>query len=236
MKKIFVYIGSRAGKESSTFKYIYEVLNKTIESVGKDKVNIDLYMPSNCKINSCMSCNKCFFYGRCPQDKNDDMEIIKSKMIKADFIILASPVYLHNVSGDMKIFIDRIAYWSHLLRLAGKVGIAVVTSTGNGLDLTANYIHKVMTYMGIKVVGKFGVIPYDNNKDIINSIESCSNIIKDYINGKNVESDNILEKLFTANKISIEAQSELNTAEYRYWNESGLIKCNSFEEVLDTLI
>lgn len=235
MKKIFVYIGSKAGNNSSTFQYISEVLNKTSELVGKDNISIDFYMASSCKINSCMSCNRCFFYGECPQDKNDDMKIIKSKMLNADFIIFASPVYLHNVSGDMKIFIDRIAYWSHLLRLSGKVGIVVVTSTGNGLDLTAKYIHKVMTYMGIKVVGEFGVIPCNMNKEINSSIEKCSNIIKDYINGKIIESDNALEIVFKANKISIESQSNLNTSEYRYWNESGLIKCNSFEEVLNIL-
>ncbi|WP_270943260.1 flavodoxin family protein [Romboutsia lituseburensis] len=232
MKKIFIYIGSRAGRDSSTYNFIIEVLNKAIEDIGKENVKVDLYTASSCKINNCKSCNNCFFNGECPQDKSDDMAMIKSKMLSSDLIILASPVYLHNVSGDMKVFIDRISYWSHLLRLSGKAGIVIATSTGNGLDLTANYLHKVITYMGIKALGTFGVVPYYMNKEIINSIENCANIIKEYLNGMNIQSDNSLELIFEANKLVMESQSHLDTVEYKFWKESGLIKCNSFEEVL----
>ncbi|WP_185903757.1 flavodoxin family protein [Hathewaya massiliensis] len=233
MKRIFAYVGSRVGRKSNTFKYVCEVINKTIETVGKENVKVDLYTANSSKINNCMGCNKCFFNGKCPQDKNDDMEIIKSKMLSADFIILASPVYLHNVTGDMKVFIDRISYWTHLLILSGKAGIVIATSSGNGLDLTAKYLHKVMTYMGIKVVGEFGVVPYEENEKIINSIEKCSSILTEYVNGKKVETDPSLELIFKANKIAVEAQGSNEFAEYKYWNESGLIKCNNFEEVLN---
>ncbi len=235
MKQIFVYVGSRLGNQSSTLAYINEVLNKTIKSVGKENINVVIYSANSVKINRCIGCTNCFINGTCPQDKHDDMKLIKEKILNSDFIILASPVYLHNVSGDMKIFIDRITYWTHLLRLAGKPGIAIATSSGNGLDITVNYIHKVMSFMGIKVVGKFGVIPYDMNEICINSVESCSNIISEYISGKKLESDNTLELIFKANKKSIELQNDLNSSEYKYWNESGLIKCNSFDEVLSIM-
>ncbi|BCZ44262.1 hypothetical protein psyc5s11_03290 [Clostridium gelidum] len=235
MKEIFVYIGTRTGRESNTFKYISEVLNKTFESVGRENIKVSLYTPHSSKINNCQGCLNCFANGECHQDKNDDMKIIKEKMLSADFVIFASPVYFHNVSGDMKIFIDRISYWSHLLRLSGKAGIAIATSCGNGLEVTVNYIHKVMTHMGIKVVGEFGVIPYNVNEQFSNSIEKCSSIISEYLTSKKIESDNALELLFKANKIAIEAQSELDSPEYRYWNESGLIECNTFEEVLSIM-
>lgn len=52
MKKIFVYVGSRAGRESSTFSFVRAVLNKTIESVGKENITVDLYTASSCKINN----------------------------------------------------------------------------------------------------------------------------------------------------------------------------------------
>ncbi|OPD23759.1 hypothetical protein AL710_05985 [Clostridium botulinum] len=232
MKKVFVYIGSRAGQKSMTFEFVNEILKRTTKSIGEKNIKVDLYTADSCKINNCLSCNNCFFNGECFQDKNDDMTTIKSKMLDSDFIILASPVYLHNVSGDMKVFIDRISYWSHLLRLSGKAGIVIATSTGNGLDLTTKYLHKVMTYMGIKVVGEFGVVPYDMNKETINSIEKCTNIIKEYLNGKKIESDHFLELIFKANKIAIESQKNFASSEYEYWNKSGLIECNNFEEVL----
>ncbi len=232
MKKIFVYIGSRVGRESSTFNYVSEILNRTIGLVGKENIKIDLYTANSSKINNCTGCIRCFMNGECPQDKIDDMKVIKEKLLDADFVIFASPVYFHNVTGDMKIFIDRISYWSHLMTLSGKAGVAIATSTGNGLDLTTGYIHKVMSYMGIKVVGQFGVVPYEGNEECIKSLENCSSIISEYLTGKKIESDSALELIFKANKNSVELQSSLETCEYNYWKESGLIECNSFAEVL----
>ena len=235
MKKIFVYIGSRSGKNSTTLKYINNVLNKIIESVGKENVEVDLYITTSCKINNCLGCNACFYTGKCVQDNEDDMEVIKSKMLNSDIVIFASPVYLHNVSGDMKIFIDRISYWTHLLRLAGKIGVVVATSSGNGLELTTNYIHKVMIYLGIKVVGEFGVVSCLEDENCETQVDRCSNILIEYINGKKVESDGALELIFKANVIAVKNQSEYDTSEYRYWKEHGLLNCNNFKEVFDMI-
>lgn len=235
MRKIFIYIGSRAGKNSTTLKYINNVLNKTIESVGRENVEVDLYITSSSKINNCLGCNACFYTGKCPQDNEDDMELIKSKILNSDFVIFASPVYMHNVTGDMKVFIDRISYWTHLLKLAGKVGVAVATSTGNGLEITSNYIHKVMAYLGIKVVGEFCVVPCLEDEKYKTQVDRCSDIVIEYLNGKKIESDRALELIFEANKIAVKSQVEYDTSEYRYWKEHGLLNCNNFEEVLDMI-
>lgn len=235
MKKLFIYVGSRSGDKSTTLKFINGVVNKTVESLGNENIDIDIYIPPYCKINNCLGCACCFYNGMCPQDKNDDMEIVKLKLLEADFIIFASPVYLHNVSGDMKVFIDRISYWTHLLKLAGKVGIAISTSTGNGLEITSNYIHKVMAYLGIKVVGELGVMAFLEDERYFKALDKCSDTIIEYFNGKKIETDKALELVFEANKIAIEQQYDLETTEYRYWKDSGLIQCNNFKEVLEML-
>ena len=47
----------------------------------------------------------CNATGKCVQ--KDDMAEILQKMIKADVIVLASPVYFYGMNGEMKTFIDR---------------------------------------------------------------------------------------------------------------------------------
>jgi hypothetical protein len=54
----------------------------------------------------------------------------------------------------------------------------------------------------------------------------------EYINNKKLESDNILESVFKATKAVIESAKEYKTAEFEYWEKTGMLKCNSFEEVL----
>lgn len=57
-------------------------------------------------INYCTGCSVCSLYGKpCPQ--KDDVAELVEKMIQADVIVLATPVYFYTMSGQMKTFIDR---------------------------------------------------------------------------------------------------------------------------------
>ncbi|WP_082206842.1 flavodoxin family protein [Clostridium sp. BL8] len=179
MKEIFAYVGSRMEGSSKTFQYVKSAINNALKLVGDYEVKVNIYTAADLNIKFCRGCLNCFVNGICYMDNEDDMKIIKDKILSADIIILASPVYVHHISGDMKVFLDRLGYWCHLLRLAGKPGIAVATSGGNGLDLTYNYLYKVMSYLGIKVVGKFGIAPYKIDEEYLNSVENCSKVIAD---------------------------------------------------------
>ena len=59
------------------------------------------------KINYCIGCGLCSRndYSGCSQ--KDDMEDVVEKMIEADVIVLASPVYFYTINAQMKTFIDR---------------------------------------------------------------------------------------------------------------------------------
>lgn len=236
MKNIFVYVGSKAGEKSSTLGVVKNIIDKITDIIGKENINVSIYSPSFSKINSCYSCNNCFYEGKCIQDENDDMKEIKNNLENADIVIFASPVYMHNVSGDMKIFIDRISYWSHLLKLRGKVGLAISTSSGNGLDITTSYINKVMNFLGIKVVGALNIVPYLKNEKYNEVIATCANNLIEYINGKKIIPDELLETIFLSGKQMVMQQKDVNeTAEYRYWVESGMLECNTFKEALKIL-
>ena len=58
------------------------------------------------KIAPCLGCGHCLSHeGVCVQ--KDDMAAILEKMIKADVLVLASPVYFYSVSAQIKALIDR---------------------------------------------------------------------------------------------------------------------------------
>lgn len=56
-------------------------------------------------IGYCRGCGVCNTTHRCPQ--KDDMAEILDKMVKADVIVLATPVYFYSIDGQMKTLIDR---------------------------------------------------------------------------------------------------------------------------------
>ena len=57
------------------------------------------------KVNYCMGCGVCNNTHTCVQ--KDDMKNLLEKMINADVIVLATPVYFYTMDGQLKTFIDR---------------------------------------------------------------------------------------------------------------------------------
>ena len=62
-------------------------------------------------------------------EAEDDAPALMDKLVNADIVVLASPAYYLNVSGQMKVFIDRT--FSHLSELKNKEFYYIVTSADN---------------------------------------------------------------------------------------------------------
>lgn len=99
-KKVLVLAGSpRKGGNSDL---LCDELIKGAEISGNvvEKVYVQ-----DLKISSCRACYGCRNTGKCVQ--NDDMEELLDKMIAADVIVMATPVYFYSMDGQMKTMIDR---------------------------------------------------------------------------------------------------------------------------------
>ena len=101
MKKILILSSSpRRGGNSDTL--CDEFLRGATEA-GNEAEKIFL---RDKNINYCTGCSVCSMYGKpCPQ--KDDMSEIIEKMLVADVIVMATPVYFYTMSAQMKTLIDR---------------------------------------------------------------------------------------------------------------------------------
>ena len=80
------------------------------------------------KINYCTGCGTCFNEGkRCPQ--KDDMTEILEKMISADVIVMATPVYFYTMNAQMKTLIDRTC--ARYTEISNKEFYFIVTAADN---------------------------------------------------------------------------------------------------------
>ena len=105
--KIVAINGSHSGKRGYTH-FLIEKLFKGATAIGADCEEITL---ANLTINICKSCGVCNTEKHlltCIYEEKDDVAMIFDKMREADIIIYATPIYVFNMSGLMKIFLDRI--------------------------------------------------------------------------------------------------------------------------------
>ncbi len=62
-----------------------------------------------CRMNirGCLACEYCHGQGQGTCIQKDDMAILCEKLRETDMLILASPIYYHNISGQLKCVIER---------------------------------------------------------------------------------------------------------------------------------
>lgn len=110
--KIVAYNGSPKGKNSATHLMIDEFLKGSQEK-GAEVVN---YTLSEKNIQHCKGCFHCWYVEKNKCILDDDMKDAMSYFDDADVLILGTPLYFDNVSGMLKVFLDRcIAYGSYFI-------------------------------------------------------------------------------------------------------------------------
>ena len=84
----------------------------------------------------------------------DDMEVLHRKMLEADGILLAAPVYIASMPGQVKTFIDRSRTFVHDYRLRGKVAapLTVAFYRNAGEDTTLQAMTLSFLAIGLTVV------------------------------------------------------------------------------------
>jgi multimeric flavodoxin WrbA len=122
------------------------------ETAGAETEMIDL---CDLRVTPCTACEGCSFNGICVFE--DDVPLIVERMKEADGIVFASPVYIDNVSGQMKVFFDRLADAIHYQILAGKFGCSVATTHTSGGDEVVAYQNHVLNYLAVVSVGGLSV-------------------------------------------------------------------------------
>ncbi|KOA20067.1 iron-sulfur flavoprotein [Clostridium homopropionicum DSM 5847] len=238
MKKAFAFIGSNQGKISCTAQFAHKIFEKASE-LSDVPFEYEILTSNNIKLDYCQGCCLCFRKCICPTDKLDEMPTLKQKLLDADFIILGSPVYAHQVSGQMKTVIDRLSYWLHLMPLAGKPGIALTTTASTGEMEVLNFLIKIMYPLGLKPVGAYSTHVFMQgkflNEDELNRrVEKAAQTLSDYISGrKNLKSNINLEETFQQMKKMIYSNRIHKPGEYDFWVDNAYFKCNSFQELID---
>ena len=83
-----------------------EVLCQQFSNGAKDAGHkVEVIQLREKEIHPCVGCYGCRNTHTCVS--KDDMQDILSKLLEADVIVLATPVYFYSLSGQMKVMIDR---------------------------------------------------------------------------------------------------------------------------------
>ncbi|MBP3635355.1 MAG: flavodoxin family protein [Bacilli bacterium] len=119
MGKALIIVGSR--REGNSLN----LANKIKEELKKDRITSYIIVPGNQKIHLCTGCMDCDENGVC--DFTDDMEKNIDKVLECETLIFITPTRWNLLSGDIKIFMDRLnpLYSNKKLKDKKMVSIAI---------------------------------------------------------------------------------------------------------------
>ena len=234
MKKIVVLNGSRRKKRNTT-----TFIKAILEKLPKEEFLIEYIFPQDFRISLCKGCGNCFEKANCII--NDELSILQHKILESDLFVIASPVYLHYMTADLKVILDRCSWWTHTLRLQGKPVIVLSTCDSNGHKKVINALGEIMTYMGGNVIASVNASQYPNKLNDFIWVEAIAEKINERIfkyTSLPLESNDFLEAYFkvlrknTIIKDKFLQENNMENEEINYWKKTGMIDFESFHEYL----
>ena len=147
VKKVTAFVG--AARKGYTYQATREFLDQLEALSG---VETELIRLSDYHLEPCRGCKACFMKGEqfCPL--GDDRDALLAKMKDADGVVFASPNYSFQVSGLMKLFLDRLGYGCHRPQYHGKAFTSIVVQGFFGGDTILKYFDLMGTALGFDVV------------------------------------------------------------------------------------
>ena len=92
------------------------LLEETLKGAAAEGARVEEMRLCDFRISPCNECLSCFNDGVCVIP--DDMQGIYSRLLEADIVILASPIFFYGITGWAKVMVDRCqALWARKYKL-----------------------------------------------------------------------------------------------------------------------
>lgn len=203
---------------------------KALKEIGDvfPHVEYEILHLNDLNFNLCKGCYGCVIRGeeKCPL--KDDREMITRKMMDADGVIFASPVYALMVSAPMKNFFDRYGYLAHRPRFFDKFAMSMVSCSGYGAEDALNYMDKMLSVYGFNLAPSLelqfraGKMPEENKIKNTEKIKvAIAELIARIETGKKDKPTISLMVPFNIFKYVSHVDKETMKADYEYYKDKG---------------
>lgn len=152
MKKKIMILNGSPRKNGNTVGLI-EAFTRGAADAGNEVVQFDLQQMN---IHPCLGC---FGGGKNPESpcvQKDDMDKIYPFYKEADVVVLASPLYYWNISGQLKCAFDRlfaVAECNSAYENPQKESVLLMAAEGNGFQETMYWYDNLMKHIKWKSLG-----------------------------------------------------------------------------------
>lgn len=149
------------------------LVDSLIRGLRENGTQVKRYCLGKCDIRYCLGCKKCYESGICVQ--NDDVTGIVEDIFDADLVVIASPSYWGDITGQLKVFFDRNTPYgdtnpNRITPVKQRRGIAISVRAGSTERENTHILEAIEHYfghLGIEPVGRLSVCNVDTLQDLL---------------------------------------------------------------------
>lgn len=219
-----VLVISGSPRKGDGYKVVREMEVQMQES---GEVQFDYLFLKDMNLEYCKGCLTCMRKGEeaCPLN---DAVAIRDRLLQADGVIFASPVYVHTISALMKNFFDRLAYFCHRPQFHGKPALLIATTEISGLPETLKSLEFPVKAWGFTIVQRLGIYsaafkaegPYRSR--MLETISQTAAIFYRAMQDRQLPRPGIKELLFfNALGLKVSLHKDKFPFDEDYWNQHG---------------
>lgn len=163
--KILVLNGSPRS-QGHTMNMI-DAFKRGTEKVGHEVVVVDVCKK---KIAGCLACEYCHGKGHGECIQKDDMQELYHHIRECEMLVLASPIYYHGFSGQLKCAIDRFYAVAYPKKPKNLKKVAMLLSSGDANMYDGamfSYQGDFLDYLGLEDMGVFTAYGEENSSPAI---------------------------------------------------------------------
>ena len=147
MKKVTAFVGT--ARKQHTYSAVHKFMDH-LQSLGD--VECEIVALSDYHLGICQGCKRCFAKGEESCPLKDDRDVLIEKMMASDGVIFATPNYVFNISGIMKVFLDRLGFICHRPRFFGRTFTSIVVQGIYGGSKIVSYLDLVGNALGFNTI------------------------------------------------------------------------------------
>ena len=149
--KIVVINSSPHSEEQSTSRYMAQRFIAGAKTAGHE---IFIFDAANEETHPCKGCDVCGMDGDCIFNDAISTKLMP-EMLKADLLVLVTPLYYFGMSAQLKTIVDR--FYSRTTRLSGKKSMIIATAWNTAdwtMEALKNHYETLVRYMSWTDVGQ----------------------------------------------------------------------------------
>ena len=212
----------------------YNITKQILEHLSDENTIVnEFFMPTDMP-HFCTGCLNCVTQGEEKCVHHADVEKIATALERADIIMVDSPTYVMEMTGQLKTMFDHLAYFyiPHRPRVSmfSKVGIVVSTAAGAGTGRVTKSLASQLYFFGVPEVIRYGKNVYASKYSEVtdelkvqiskDSEKVAKKALKALKNSKPTIKMRIMVKVMKG----LHSKNQLGEKDGNYWRENGLLK------------